>query len=114
MLTSLFSVKTVRPMRSGESSRKDNRLCAAPTPPLLTTTYDQRSNLGIRRADQCSNTERSADLGRADHEMRSSDLARIDRVVVRRLHRIDNKCPTTRCAPRSGERCPRLDRAYFA
>jgi hypothetical protein len=90
MLTSLFSVKTVRPMRSGEASRKDNRLCAASTPALLSATNDQRSNLGIYCADQCSNAEGSANLGRADHEMRGSDLSSIDRVVVRRLHRIDN------------------------
>ena len=90
MLTSLFSMATVRPMRSGESGGKDNRLCAASTPALLATTNDQRSNLGICRADQCSNTERSAYLGRADHEMRGSDLSSINRVVVRRLHRIDN------------------------
>ena len=114
MLTCLFSVKTVRPMRRGESSGKDNRLGAASTPALLSATNDQRSNLGIYCADQCSNTEGSANLGRADHEMRGSDLSSINRLVVRRLHRIDNECSTTRCAPRSGESCPRLDRAYFA
>ena len=90
MLTCLFSVETVRPMRSGESGGKDNRLCTAPTSALLATTNDEWSHLGLWCANQRGDAERPANLGGTDHEMRGSDLSSINRVVVRRLHRIDN------------------------
>lgn len=114
VLMSLCSVEAVCTMRGGESGGENNGLRAAPTPALLAATNDEWSHLGIYRANERSDAERSADLGGADHEMRGSDFASINCVVVCRLHGIDNKGAATRCAPCSRERCPRLDRAYFA
>jgi len=114
VLACLCGVETVSTICGGESGGKDYRLRAAPTAALLTATNDQGSHLGINCADQCGDAKRSANLGRAHNKMRSSGRLGVQFVVVCRLHRIDNECSTTRCAPCSRERCPRLDRAYFA
>ena len=110
---SLRSAEPMRTMSSRKSGGEDNSLGATPTPTLLTATNDEWSYLGIRCADERSNTERSTNLCRADHEMRGSDLARIDRVVICGLHRVNNKSSPTRCAPGIGKCCPWLNRAYF-
>jgi hypothetical protein len=110
----LFSVETVQAIRGCESGGKHDGLCATTTPALLATTSDEWSHLGLWCANQRGDAERPANLGGADHEMRGSDLASINCVVVCRLHGIDNKGATTRCAPCSRERCPWLDRADLA
>jgi hypothetical protein len=85
-------VETVRAIRGGESSGKDDRLCAATTAALLTTTDDEWSHLGIWCADQRGDAEWSADLGGAHNKMRSSGRLGVQLVVVCRLHRINYEC----------------------
>ena len=114
MLACLCSVKTVRAIRGGESGGKDNRLCAAATPALLTATDDEWSHLGVCRTNQRGDAERSANLGGANNKMRSSGRLGVQFVVVCRLHRVNHECAAAGCAPSGGECRPRLDRADLA
>ena len=107
-------METVRAIRGGESSGKDDRLCAAATAALLAATDDEWPHLGIWCADQRGDAERSTDLGGANNKMRSSGRLGVQLVVICRLHRVNHECSAAGCAPSGGERRPRLDRADLA
>jgi hypothetical protein len=92
VLACLFSVESVRAIRGGESGGKDNRLCAAPTTALLTSTNNDRSHLDIWCADERSDTERSTNLGRTHNKVCRSGRLGVKRVVVGSLYRINHKC----------------------
>ena len=92
MLTCLFSVETVRSMRSGESGGKDNRLCTAPTSALLATTSDEWSHLGLWCANQRGDAERPANLGGTNNKVCCSSRLGIKGVVIGSLYRIDHEC----------------------
>jgi hypothetical protein len=92
VLTCSFSVKTVRAIRGGESSGKDNRLCAAPTSALLATTNDEWSHLGLWCADQRGDAERPANLGGTNNKVCGSGRLGVKGVVVGSLYRINHEC----------------------
>jgi hypothetical protein len=111
VLACLCSVETVRTIRGGESCGKHDGLCATTTPTLLAAANNERSYLGVWRADQRGDAERSADLGGANHKVRSSGRLGVQFVVVCRLYRINHERSAAGCTPCGDERCPWLDRA---
>ena len=88
----MFSVKTVRAIRGGESGGKDNRLCTAPTSALLATTNDEWSHLGLWCANQRGDAERPANLGGTNNKMCRSGRLGVKGVVVGSLYRINYEC----------------------
>ena len=92
MLTILCRLETVGAKCGGESGGKDNRLCAAPTTALLTSTNNERSNFHIGRADERSDAERSTNLGRTHNKVCRSGHLGVKRVVVGSLYRINHEC----------------------
>jgi hypothetical protein len=92
VLACLFSVESVRAIRGGESGGKNDRLCAAPTTALLTSTNNDRSHLDIWCADERSDTERPTNLGRTYNKVCRSGRSGVKRVVVGSLYRINHEC----------------------
>ena len=91
----MFSVETVRAIRGGESSGKDNRLCTAPTSALLATTNDEWSHLGLWCANQRGDAERPANLGGTNNKVCGSGRLGVKGVVVGSLYRINHECSAT-------------------
>ena len=81
----------MRPISRRKSGSEHDRLGTAATSALLSATNDHWANLCVWGADQRSDTERTADFGRTDHQMGGGNLVRADRVVEGGLHRINDQ-----------------------